>query len=204
MNRETRYLLGLILVAATSNAQCPTITAYANSPGWAKGAKITVYVLSNSNGSFSSTAQSGITNAFNGWASLPNSGQTISTQSVTSLPSNPQKPYAVVQRGTPTCGPSACTSFTAGGTGNSTDTATITVSPSTGDTGMEQLMTHEVGHSYGLKDCNGCSNTAMNPSTSSSSPTTPTSCDSAAVYSNSGGKYGAPSGGGGEIGRAHV
>ena len=185
---KAAYLLVTLGLAFAAKAACPAISTYPNSPGWAKGAQITVYVVS-ADGGFSSNAQSSISTAFKNWAGLQNSGQSISTQSVTSLPATANKPYAVILRGQPSCGVSACTTFTASGANNATDTATITISPDMGDTGMEQLLAHEVGHSYGLKDCDGCSNTVMNPSTSSTSPTGPTSCDSAAVYNNNG-QYG--------------
>jgi hypothetical protein len=90
---------------------------------------------------------------------------------------------------------SGCTSFTTGA-GNATVTSIMTVDPSVSDSSMEQLGAHEVGHSYGIKDCDGCAGTVMNEDITSSSPTGPTPCDTQEVFTNSGGSYGYGGGGG--------
>jgi hypothetical protein len=188
-------------VLLDAQSGCPTVSQSVSSNGvtsWglqaSSNVSVSVQVVDGSQGNFSesqvsavSTASSGLISAVN---QIPGSNVTQTVENTDTPPNlndgTTTNPIIEVVMATQAqinaagcVGDSACTNWKNDGNGHLLN-ATILVLPSAVDssTTFEQMMTHEFGHSdLGEKDCDGCANTIMNPSITSSSPKSPTSCD---------------------------
>jgi hypothetical protein len=192
-------ICGYALLYAQSG--CPTVNQSVSSNGvtsWGLQASstvnVSVQVVDGSQGDFSESEVSAVTTASSGLISAVNqiAGSNVS-QTVENTDTAPNlgdgtttNPIIEVVMATQDqinaagcTGASACTNWQNDGNGHLLN-ATILVLPDAvaSSSTFEQLMTHEFGHSdLGETDCNGCSNTIMNPDVTSSSPKSPTSCD---------------------------
>lgn len=190
------WVLSLSLVCYGSG--CPTGSppnSLENSTGqpvfWASNQNINVYIRSDQ---FDSAQQTNIRNAFNGWrTNLNNSAITWNYINTTeALPANRPAHYVLLQKAdmrdiSHDQDSVGFNSYTVGAD-NRVGFSHITIDNTVGTGYLQQVMVHEIGHTFGLGNCTACPNSAMFiPITTSSPMTGPTSCDVANIADYTGG-----------------
>jgi len=158
--------------------------------GWQRGAQVTVYISN----AFSPNQVQAIVAAYQNWSNRLGSNVTINPVIVNTMPPDPVPPYSEWQLAYDgDCpGKQACTH--AGWCPYGYTQATVTnVQPGFFDPGY-QLFAHEVGHTYGIEDCDSCLSavTVMEPIWSEQSAMTPRCCDAKAMWRISNYEYGQP------------
>jgi hypothetical protein len=188
----------LASLCTVAMCQCPTalvpwVVGGTSGTGWASSSSVTVYIVS-SGGSFSPTQESEIMTAFGNWNSTLGCGIDFDESLVTSMPSV-SSGYAEVVFGTTDCGEDAvgCTSIAVYSNGQTEWSQTIIATSGIDSDEFLPLIAHEVGHTYGIDDCAGCSYTVTimsDDSLNSSDPTSPLCCDQMLMYDMTVGTYG--------------
>lgn len=154
---------GPIFVAAVVIAQYPPCATVQRQPGtngaaWASNAKVTVII--NPNDFPTATERQRIQDAFIAWQNAnTGSGVTFTFTTGSALPSGANNNTYYVQRGSAPTG--GFTNISNTGTpateGNITTSATTVINSSiTNSNAIANIMLHEIGHTFGLGDCETC------------------------------------------------
>jgi len=192
-------LAAWLALALRASCQCPSgLQMWASvSSGWPPNSNPVLQIDPNFTG-----AQPGqIGTAFASWASALVSGWSPS-QTVRNLDNIPPPFAQVLDTGSPGQGVSDWAYTWSYPKPNTTSVqySYTEVYANAGDD-ITGLMVHEVGHTYGAADCDGCNSsgfvTVMDPHTWQYNYTAPLCCDQELMYNATGGAYGTPSCGGG-------
>ena len=195
-------------LASPAFCQCPFLTQLidnngAKLMGWAHNVTVDVYFVNSPDGQWNGE-EGDFIGMFNNWKGGTGSGVTPFSHGVSDKPggfpptSCPQATSVyIVEYGNPAdlspdcpAEAAACTKpYDCGGT--VVGAYTILDHDRVGDQGYrQQVMAHEIGHSYGLDDCTGCADTIMNNRIPEENPLSPDCCDQMAVYNATSGAYG--------------
>ena len=190
-----------IILVLSADGQCPYGSLTESTFGWPSGSDNPIVVYFNQGGGSFTTdeinAVCGGTpcssgSAWANWNSVLGAGLSLSQSVQSNTSSLPSTGYHLIQIGSTTgCGEGkdGCTTWSYNGSGI-TLASTNVVSSVPGQSWWLQFMAHEIGHTFGIYECDGCGDTIMNGSSiSTSSPTGPLCCDEQVVW-NAGADYG--------------
>jgi hypothetical protein len=193
---------------ATAGWACATTTnAAPHDKGWAKGSNVNVYI----DPAITGDARDAVEDAFINWAQASNAsgnGSGVTFTFAATEPEDQDNSYVVhygdataLNNGSPTSG----VTFAPGGS-TGTYWARTTIDPVVTDyDAMLELVAHEIGHTFQLDDCRGCSLSesvmsaspiGTNWNSAGGRPTSPTACDNQTLKATS---YPSTGGGGGSL-----